>query len=377
MGGMDPKDGMPLYTQLEDARHLAQRHQWEQSQRLLHEILDTLPGHVLARNVLALTLVRQGRFDEAAKEYRRSLEYDPKQNRVLAVLGSLELKAGHLDQAVVLLKASLEITPGFVEAICNLGFVQALRGDEAGAREWYAKAVATDPSFPRTHTLIADLYFDRGEWKKALAEYENALKIVADDFQALIQAGNCARRLRDPAGAARFYGKAEKLRPDSWIPVSTWRASKRSGAGAPKPWLSCARPPTAGSTLGRCRPGRRSPAPAKFARVPRDPEEDPRRRLTLAESALRPGIARPALKVESPPESRKETPWFSQLRLCCRAWRRLRPRRSLPSPRRSSSRIGTGCWPGFPPGRLRSLTPRRRAAEHRAIRTGRIPTSGT
>ena len=125
--------------------------------------------------------------------------------------------------------------PGFVEAMVNLGFIQVLRGDAAGAIEaWYAKAVATDPSFPRTHTLIADLYFDRGEWKQALAEYENALKIVADDFQALIQAGNCARRLRDPAGAARFYGKAEKLRPDSWIPVFNLACLEAIGGRGPE-----------------------------------------------------------------------------------------------------------------------------------------------
>jgi choline-sulfatase len=219
MGGIDPKDGIFIFNKLEDARHLAQQRQWGKSQRLLHEILDALPGHVSARNVLALTLVRQGRFQEAAKEYQRSLHDDPKQARVLAVLGSLELRAGRLDQAVPLLKAALEVTPGFVEAICNLGFVQALRGDEAGAREWYAKAVATDPLFPRTHTLIADLYFEHGDWKQALAEYENALRVAADDFQAIIQAGNCERRLGDSAGAERSYRRAEKLRPDSWIPL--------------------------------------------------------------------------------------------------------------------------------------------------------------
>lgn len=232
MGGIDPKDGIYIYNKLEEARHLAQQQKWEESERLLREILTALPGHVSARDVLALTLVRQGRFEEAAKEYRRSLQDDPKQARILAVLGSLELRRGRLDQAVVLLKAALEVTPGFVEAICNLGFVQALRGDEAGAREWYARAVATDPSFPRTHTLIADLYFERADWKPALAEYENALRIVADDFQALIQAGNCERRLGDPAGAEGFYRKAEKLRPDSWIPAFNLACLKSIG-GSP------------------------------------------------------------------------------------------------------------------------------------------------
>ena len=36
---------------------------------------------------------------------------------------------------------------------------------------------------------------------------------------ALIQSGNCARHLGDPAGAAAEFERAAKLRPDSWVPA--------------------------------------------------------------------------------------------------------------------------------------------------------------
>lgn len=218
MGGIDPKDGIAIYNLLEDARHFAQRRRWEKSEGLLRQILQAVPGHLSARNVLALTLVRQGRLEDARQEYRRSLETDPKQSRVLAVLGAIELQAGRQAEAEKLLLAAIEITPGFVEAIGNLGLLETLRGNDAAAREWYAKAAAADPSFPRTHRLAADLFYERGEWARALAEYENTLTSVKDDFQALVQAGNCARRLGQTERARDYYRKADKLRPDSWVP---------------------------------------------------------------------------------------------------------------------------------------------------------------
>ncbi|MGH9388299.1 MAG: tetratricopeptide repeat protein, partial [Vicinamibacteria bacterium] len=218
MGGVDPKDGIVIHSKLEDARHFAQRRQWKRSEDLLREILQVLPGHVSARNVLALTLLRQERLEEAREEYRCSLETDPKQSRVLAVLGALELHAGRRAEAESLFRASIAITPGFVEALASLGFLETLRGNEKAAQEWYAKAIAADPVFPRTHRLVADLFYEHGDWAKALAEYENALRVVKGDFQALIQAGNCARRLGSANRARDYFHSAEKLRPDSWVP---------------------------------------------------------------------------------------------------------------------------------------------------------------
>lgn len=218
MGGMDPKDGIGIYNQLEEARHLCQRQRWREAESVLREILTRLPTHITARNILALVLTHEGRVEEAIAQDRESLRQDPKQSRIYAAIASSEILQGNLDGAKRDLEFALKITPRFVEAICSMGFVAALRGDDDEAQRWYDKAVAEDPGFPRAYRRIADLYFERGDFGSALRYYRRTLDVAPSDFAALIQAGNCARRTGDALAAAAEFQRAAVLRADSWIP---------------------------------------------------------------------------------------------------------------------------------------------------------------
>lgn len=218
VSGMDPKDGIKVYNKLEDARHLAQRKKWEEAARMLGEILDELPGHVSARNVLALCRLRQGRLEEAKDQYLRSLATDPNQFRVHAMLGTVALMQGRLDEADKQYHTALAANSGFVEAMANLGFIASLRNDDKTAEQWYQKAIAADPGFPLARRRFGDLHYEAGRYEDALGFYEKALEVSPNDFRAAIQAGNSARRLSDPARAESFFRRAASMRPDSWIP---------------------------------------------------------------------------------------------------------------------------------------------------------------
>src|SRR5581483_9776688 len=80
-----------------------------------------------------------------------------------------------------------------------------------------AKAMAVDPHFPRLRRRLGDLYYERGQFAPALAEYRRTLAAEPDDFDSLIQAGNCARRLNDDAAAEAYFRRAESLRDDAWV----------------------------------------------------------------------------------------------------------------------------------------------------------------
>jgi choline-sulfatase len=218
VSGMDPKDGLPLYNQLEEARHLAQQGKWNEAERLLRELLAVLPQNVSARNILALALLRQGRGEEARDEYLRSLADDPKQARVAALLGAQALGEGDYGEARRWLRKAIEITPGFVEAIANLGILAALEGDVVAAEQWYQQALELDPGYPRGWRRLGDLHFERGDWSAALAAYERVLERTPEDFGALLQAGASARRLGQPEQAMERLRQAADLRPDSWLP---------------------------------------------------------------------------------------------------------------------------------------------------------------
>lgn len=237
MQGIDPKDGIGLYNQLEEARHAAQRRRWGDAEKLLGEILAVTPENVSALNILALCRLRQHRLDAARDTYLQSLGLDPRQSRVYGMLGTLDLLQGRLDGAERHFRQALAITPGFVEAMSNLGMIELLRGREAEAEMWYEKAIAADPGFPWVYRRLADLHYERGEFERAFAGYQRVLRAVPDDFSALVQAGNSARRRGDGPEAAELFRRAERLRPDSWIPLYNL-ACLRSAEGDPRSALA-------------------------------------------------------------------------------------------------------------------------------------------
>jgi arylsulfatase A-like enzyme/Tfp pilus assembly protein PilF len=219
MAGIDPKDGILLYSKLEEARHLAQVEKWHQSELLLREILEATPRNLSALNILALTLLRQNRIPECEGAYVESLRIDPNQHRVLHMLGFLKYRQGKLDEAEECYRKSLAITPRFVESMVHLGFVEMVRGRQDKAEEWYKKAIAEDPDFPRAQLQYADLFFLRNDYDNALSYYLKTLEAWPQQFDAVIQTGLCYQRKGDMTKAAHYYERARAIRPDSWLPV--------------------------------------------------------------------------------------------------------------------------------------------------------------
>jgi choline-sulfatase len=93
MADMDPKDGMAIYASIQDARNEAQSGQWDRVQALLAPVIAMAPENVTARNILALAAVRRGDLDEAERQYRASLGYQPRQHRVYGALGGIAMQA--------------------------------------------------------------------------------------------------------------------------------------------------------------------------------------------------------------------------------------------------------------------------------------------
>jgi choline-sulfatase len=219
MQGIDPKDGLPLHNKLEDARHLAQRRRWSEAETLLLELVSATPRNISAINVLGLVAIKEGDRAKALHYYEQSLSVDPTQFRVYSILGAIALTDGDLATADKHVRKSLELNPHFVEAMATLGFIESLRGHDAQAEAWYRKGIALDPTFPRVHRRLGDLYYDRGDFAHARTYYAKTAQLAPTDVRAVVQEGNCARRLGLTAEAEALFRRAETLRPDGWIPT--------------------------------------------------------------------------------------------------------------------------------------------------------------
>jgi tetratricopeptide (TPR) repeat protein len=134
-------------------------------------------------------------------------------------------------------REALDLAPAYVEAMSNLGWVEAARGNQAGAETWYERAIAADPTYPHVYRRLADLYYDRKDWARALEYYRRVLRVLPQHFEVLIQAGNSARFLGDVPAAVAHYAAAGEARSDSWIPPYNL-ACLRAVNGEPQPALA-------------------------------------------------------------------------------------------------------------------------------------------
>ncbi len=229
MGGMDPKDGILIYRTLEDARHLAQANHWPEAEAKARELLAQQPGHVSARNLLALVLTREGRFAEAREHYLISLGQQPNQFRLLGSLGRLALRAGDLDEAKRHLEAAIALTPDFVDAYIQLGYIAYHQGDKELSHQWIEKALNINESGSDVLRRVADLFYLQQEYPSALEYYRLALKQAPDHYHALLQAGNAAVRAGQGELAEPYWRQAMALRPDVWTAaynLAVWQSKQ-------------------------------------------------------------------------------------------------------------------------------------------------------
>lgn len=161
------------------------------AERLLRELLSSLPNAPLPRARLADALHRQGRAEEALKAYEAAFEVMPsdlqmrwryanlliatgRHAEALAQLDRLKTQApddtdilhsrgaalmsmGDLRQAKRQFLDILDIAPAYVPAMEALGIVSVHEQDLAAARSWFQQALALDPKNQRLQAQLAGL----------------------------------------------------------------------------------------------------------------------------------------------------------------------------------------------------------------------------
>ncbi|HLW75864.1 MAG TPA: tetratricopeptide repeat protein [Bryobacteraceae bacterium] len=152
---------------------------WKRGEQELRKAIGLLPQEATQHNWLGLTLLMEGRFEEALKELRTAQDLDP-------------------------LSGAAEATVGF-------GLYCARRYDEA--MKQFDLVLSLHPEIVSIHIYLGDIWEAKGQFDKAMAEYRIALPKMPDVNQAiaylLAVSGKPdeARRILDqiehpPAGAA-------------------------------------------------------------------------------------------------------------------------------------------------------------------------------
>lgn len=100
---------------------------------------------VLARQLLADTLTKEGRFEEAEAEYRRILELRPDDPQALALLSQILLRREDFEGAIAVYRKVVDSNPNDIAALSGLGIALASSGRIDDAIAVFQRAVEVDP----------------------------------------------------------------------------------------------------------------------------------------------------------------------------------------------------------------------------------------
>jgi protein O-GlcNAc transferase len=159
-------------------------------------------------------LLQAGRYPEVETLGRQLQRDHAKVAQVWYLTGLAALLQGHLQDAILPLKRTVEVDPRLAPAQFNLGFALEGLGHLDEALEAYRKAAAAAPQLAEAHNNLGNVLKKLQRHDEALRAYEDTLELRPDIAEYHFNRGDVLRVLERLDEAAAAYEAAIRLKPD-------------------------------------------------------------------------------------------------------------------------------------------------------------------
>jgi arylsulfatase A-like enzyme/Flp pilus assembly protein TadD len=202
--GPDPKQMAHLLEPLESGVAAFESGRMEEAGAKLGVVLESDPGNVFARRLLARSLLSRGRAEQGRAEYLRLLELAPGDAEALNTLGTLALRAGRYPEAEEKLRAAAEASPWDPRIRGNLAYLHARRGEYAAAEAMLVEVLKEHPRFVEAALNLAGLRRKLGRLPEAERALRDLLREVPNEPSALRALAGLLREQGRSAEATRL-----------------------------------------------------------------------------------------------------------------------------------------------------------------------------
>ncbi len=127
----------------------------------------------------------EGRFQEALKYYKKTLESDKTFRPAFMQIGSLYSRAGKPDMAIAVFSKALELSDDAIVRF-NLGSEHFKSGNISESRKHLIQALKKDSRMLRAHVLLAYVYGKEKQYDRAAIYFQNALKLEPRNRLAIL-----------------------------------------------------------------------------------------------------------------------------------------------------------------------------------------------
>lgn len=187
---------------------------WRNSQTIFEHAIAVDPTNVVARVMLANTLLAQERFADAQVHFEKALEANPNFPEVHFNLGNLFVQANRVPEAIAAYEKALELNPTYPEAHANLGVALGMERRFEEAIAHYEKSLELQPLQPDLLRNLALDLIQLGRLAEADATLQRALEIDPSDATAHFLLGTVYQARGQTQEALTRYERALALRPE-------------------------------------------------------------------------------------------------------------------------------------------------------------------
>jgi protein O-mannosyl-transferase len=171
---------------------------WRDSETLWNHTLSCTTNNALVHNNLGVTLMNQGRLQEAVEQFDKVLAIKPNYPEAHSNLSIIMLETGRLNEAIEHGREAERLKPDHPKAHNTLGNVllQAGRYDEAFKH--FAQSVKLQPDYFKGHSNMALALLHLGRPQEAIAACIEALRIKPDFIVAYYYMAMAYAELNQP-----------------------------------------------------------------------------------------------------------------------------------------------------------------------------------
>ncbi len=172
--------------------------------------VESGPEEPISRYNLAISLLRQGKDQEALVEFQHFLELFPTNKltpNVLALIGQIYYQNEQFENALSYYKRAIGLAPDNAKFYYNMGVIYYRLDDLAKAKEYFEKAINLGKTDPDIYEKLSYIFEELDSKDLALKALEKSLQSNPDHLPTLFRLGDVYYNKRDLLNSAEIYRK--------------------------------------------------------------------------------------------------------------------------------------------------------------------------
>ncbi|MBF0380248.1 MAG: tetratricopeptide repeat protein [Magnetococcales bacterium] len=185
----------------------------EEASQLCLAILQVLPNHFNALNLLGNISFTKNNYELAIEQFQKAISINTESADAHSNVGLAYQAIGRMDDAITSYKKAISINPEFANAYSNLGNTLSEQYRLIEAVKCYQKAISINPKFVKAHYNLGNTLKEQGKFDEAVISYQKAISIYPEFANAYYNLGNTLKEQGKFDEAVTNYQKAISIYP--------------------------------------------------------------------------------------------------------------------------------------------------------------------